>query len=187
MAPAPLEVAGQLAQFVPPLELVHGATNLWNWGMRRCDNQLVLRGENILHALQCFHVHFILAAGRAGDGLDEITVSLYDCICWCHCWLCQVLVFKIDRVTDSCPSCCLHKFHMCTIMLARCSKVPTVAGVFPPTLVPCRLDMELHCTFHGCQGHTSIIELPMMICVCTDIGGHICRPEQIEGEYRLWD
>ena len=81
----------------------------WNWGMRRFNGNLVLRCKNILHALLRFHVHFVLAVGCAVDGLNEVTVSLNDCICWCHCWLCQVFVFKIDRATDSCPSCCLHK------------------------------------------------------------------------------
>ena len=162
-------------------------SHLWTWGMRRCDNQLVLRGKNILHALECFHVHFVLAFGGTGDGLDEISVSLHYCVCWCHCWLCQVLVFEIYRVADSCPPCRFHKYHVRSIMFVGCSKVPSVTGVFAPARASCRLDVKLHSTSHGCKGHAPVVKLPMMVRVCADVGGDICRSEQIEGEYGLWN
>ncbi len=55
--------------------------------MRGFDDVGVLRLQHLLHFADCFNVYSVIGRGRASDSMDEIAVSLDDCVCLCECWL----------------------------------------------------------------------------------------------------
>ena len=81
------------------------------------NDGVVLRLQGLLHFLDCFYVDAAVGFGSALGGFHEVAVSLYDGVCLCEGWLCQVLVFKINSIADSCFPCGLYEDYMRAIVL----------------------------------------------------------------------
>ena len=96
-----------------------------------------------------------------------------------------MLVFEKDSVQDSFCSGCFDENRAASVVVQGCLKVPSVAWMLTPYFTSVWFDMELYSTDHGSKWHAIVVEVPVVVCVCWDVGCYVQLLYEIQGKYYL--